>query len=121
MPKYQVVGQNARIEHNGVLFVPKTYDGPDPAPTSGSNMNWVNVDRSGVIELTEPEAAHIVEGILHPDLPVFNGKPDPIGAAEGREKKDQQDAAAAAGMRAAVKAQYEEFLAFKAAKAAKKK
>ena len=71
---------------------------------------------SGEIELTEEEASVLIYG----QVPLFQGKPDPIGGAEIREKKAREDAEAAAAKAAAEKAEYEEFVAFRAAKAARK-
>jgi hypothetical protein len=75
------------------------------------------VDASGEIELTEEEAGVLIYG----QVPLFDGKPDPIGGAEAREKKAREDAEKAAAKAAAEKAEYEEFVAFRAAKAAKRK
>jgi hypothetical protein len=77
----------------------------------------IPVDASGEIELTEEEASILIYG----QVPLFQGKPDPIGGTEAREKKAKEDADAAAAQAAAEKAEYEEFVAFKAAKAAKEK
>ncbi len=113
MPKYQVL---LPIEHNGTIFVCADTNAPEKA--RGAGMPGMRpVDVSGEIELTEKEAAPLVHG----QVPLFQGKPEPIGAAEFREKKAKKDAEEAATKAAAEKAEYEEFVAFKAAKAAKKK
>ena len=115
MPKYAVL---APIEHSGILFIPAVENPPEKLPTSGhAGGGLVAVDASGVIELTELEAAPMVHGAL----PLFQGKPDPIGGAEFRAKKNRDENEAATAKAAAEKAEYDEFLAFKAAKAAKKK
>ena len=112
MPKYQVLQP---IEKNNVAYVPKgTAAKLLPSACHGK---LIPVDASGEIELTEDEASILVHG----QVPMFQGKPDPIGGAEAREKKAREEAEAAAAKAAAEKAEYEEFVAFKAAKAARKK
>ena len=113
MPKYQVL---TPIEKNNVLFVPKATGAPRQLP-SGGHGKPIPVDASGEIELSEAEAGLLVHG----QVPMFQGKPDPIGGAEIREKKAQEEAKAAAAKAAAEKAEYEEFQAFKAAKQKSKK
>lgn len=113
MPKYQVLQP---IEKKNVLYVPSTVIGPKELP-SGGHGKPIPVDASGEIELTEEEAGSLVYG----QVPLFEGKPDPIGGAEIREKRSKEEAEAAAAKAAAEKAEYEEFVAFRAAKAAKKK
>ncbi len=112
MPKYQVLQP---IEKNNVMYVPKAAEAPRQLP-SGGHGKPIPVDASGEIELTEEEASTLVHG----QVPMFQGKPDPIGGAEIREKKAKEAAQAAAAKAAAEKAEYEEFQAFKVAKAAKK-
>jgi hypothetical protein len=113
MPKYQVL---TPIEKKNVLYVPKTAGAPKQLP-SGGHGKPIPVDASGGIELTEEEAANLIHG----QVPMFEGKPDPIGGAEIREKKTKEEARAAAAKAAAEKAEYEEFQAFKAAKQKSKK
>ncbi len=117
MPKYQVLQP---IEKNNVLYVPSgapiSAIGPKQLP-SGGHGKPIPVDASGEIDLTEEEAGVLIHG----QVPLFEGKPEPIGGAEAREKKAREEAAAAAAKAAAEKAEYEEFVAFRAAKAAKKK
>jgi hypothetical protein len=113
MPKYQVLQP---IEKNNVMYVPSAAGGPKQLP-SACHGKLIPVDASGEIELTEEEASILVHG----QVPLYQGKPDPIGGAEIREKKAKEEAAAAAAKAAAEKAEYEEFRAFKAAKAGKKK
>ncbi|MFZ0961660.1 MAG: hypothetical protein WAO35_12205 [Terriglobia bacterium] len=113
MPKYQVLQP---IEKSGVLYVAKGAAAGKSAP-SACHGKLSPVDASGEIELTEEEASILIYG----QAPLFQGKPDPIGGAEAREKKAKEDAAAAAAKAAVEKAEYEEFVAFKAVKAEKKK
>ncbi len=113
MPKYLVLQP---IEKNNVLYVPSGAMGPKQLP-SGGHGKPIPVNASGEIELTEEEAS----ALIHGQVPLFEGKPDPIGGAAAREKKAQEEAAAAAAKAVAEKAEYEEFVAFRAAKAAKKK
>ena len=113
MPKYQVLQP---IEKNNVMYVAKGAAAAKLLP-SACHGKLIPVDASGEIELTEEEASVLIYG----QVPLFEGKPDPIGGAEGREKKAKKDADAAAAKAAAEKADYEEFVAFRAAKAAKEK
>jgi len=113
MPKYQVLQP---IEKNNVVFVAKGATAAKLSP-SACHGKLIPVDVSGEIELSEEEAG----GLVHGQVPLYQGKPDPIGGAEAREKKSKEDAEAAAAKAAAEKAEYEEFVAFRAAKAAKKK
>jgi hypothetical protein len=118
MAKYQVL---TPIEKNNVMYVPKAADlaaqagAPKQLP-SGGHGKPIPVDASGEIELSEEEARLLVHG----QVPMFQGKPDPIGGPQIREKKAKEEAEAAAAKAAAEKAEYDEFLAFKVAKAAKK-
>ena len=112
MPKYQVLQP---IEKNGVTYVPKDASAAKLLP-SACHGKLIPVDATGEIELTEEEASILTHG----QVPLFQAKPDPIGGAEAREKKAKADADAAAAKAAAEKAEYEEFVAFRAAKAAKK-
>ena len=112
MPKYEVLQP---IERNNVVFVPKGTAAAKMTP-SACHGKLIPVDASGEIELTEEEAAVLAHG----QVPLFHGRPDPVGGAEAREKKAKADAEAASVKAAAEKAEYEEFLAFKAAKAGKK-
>jgi hypothetical protein len=113
MPKYLVLQP---IEKKNVLYVPGGTVGQKESP-SGGHGKPIPVDASGKIELTEEEAGTLIYG----QVPLFDGKPDPIGGAEAREKKVREEAEKAAAKAAAEKAEYEEFVAFRAAKAAKKK
>ena len=113
MPKYQVLQP---IEKNNVMFVSKGGAAAKLLP-SACHGKLIPVDASGEIELTEEEASILIYG----QVPLFQGKPDPIGGTEAREKKAKEDADAAAAQAASEKAEYEEFVAFKAAKAAKEK
>ena len=99
-----------------MLYVAAAPDAPKQRP-SAAHGKLIPVDASGEIELTEEEA----DGLVHGQVPLFQGKPDPIGGAEMREKKTREEAAAKAAEEARAKAEYDEFLAFKTAKAAKKK
>ena len=112
MPKYQVLQP---IEKNSVMYVSKGAAAAKLLP-SACHGKLIPVDASGEIELTEEEAS----GLIYGQVPLFQGKPDPIGGAEVRESKTKDEAAAAAAKAAAEKAEYEEFVAFRAAKAAKK-
>jgi hypothetical protein len=113
MPKYQVLQP---IEKSNVIYVAKGAAAAKLLP-SACHGKLIPVNVSGEIELTEEEASILIYG----QVPLVQGKPDPIGGAEAREKKARQDAEAAALKAAAEKAEYEEFVAFRAAKAAKKK
>lgn len=113
MPKYQVLQP---IEKSNVLYVPKGSAAAKLLP-SACHGKLIPVDASGEIELTEEEASILIYG----QVPLFQGKPDPIGGGEVREKKAKEDAEKAAAKAAAEKAEYEEFVAFRAAKAAKGK
>ena len=113
MPKYQVLQP---IEKTNVMYVPKGAPAAKLLP-SACHGKLIPVDASGEIDLTEEEATILIHG----QVPLFQGKPDPIGGAEAREKKAKEDAEAAAAKAAAEKAEYEEFVAFRAAKAAKGK
>jgi hypothetical protein len=113
MPEYQVLQP---IEKNNVMYVPKGAVAVKLSP-SACHGKLIPVNASGQIELTEEEASILTTG----QVPLFQGKPDPIGGAEAREKQAKKDAEAAAAKAAAEKAEYEEFVAFRAAKAAKKK
>jgi hypothetical protein len=113
MPKYQVLQP---IEKNNVIYVAQGAATGKLLP-SASHGKLIPVDASGEIELTEEEAGTLIHG----QVPLNQGKPDPIGGAEAREKKAREDAEKAAAKAAAEKAEYEEFAAFRAAKAAKKK
>jgi len=108
MPRYEVLQP---IEKNNVIYVAKGVGAPKLSP-SGCHGKLIPVDASGEIELTEEEAGTLTCG----QVPLFQGKPDPIGGAEVREKKAQEEAAAAKAKAAAEKAEYEEFVAFRAAK-----
>jgi hypothetical protein len=61
MPKYEVVQP---IETNGTLFVPLSHTAPKTAK-SFSHGRDIPVDASGLIELTEEEAAAIPHAV-HP-------------------------------------------------------
>jgi len=113
MPKYQVLQP---IERNNVMYVALGAATAKLLP-SACHGKLIPVNASGEIELTEEEADVLVYG----QVPLFQGKPDPMGGAETREKKAQEEAEKAAAKTAAEKAEYEEFVAFKAAKATKKK
>src|SRR5579872_4113390 len=110
MPKYQVLQP---IEKNNVMFVPKGVGAAKSVP-SACHGKLIPVDASGEIELTEEEAGTLIYG----QVPLFQGKPDPIGGAVARQQKVQEEAKAAAEKAAAEKAEYEEFVAFRAAKSA---
>ena len=113
MPKYEVL---TPIEHDGTLYLPAQKDAPKTLPGAG-HPGLRPVDASGQIELAEEQAAPMIYG----QVPLFQGKPDPIGGAQYRAKKDQDEAEQSAAKAAAEKAEYDEFVAFKAAKAAKGK
>ena len=112
MPKYLVLQP---IEKDNVLYVPKGAAAAKMLP-SASHGKPIPVDASGEIELSVEEAGVLTNG----QVPLYQGKPDPIGGAELREQQAQEEAEAAAAKAAAEKAEYDEFVAFRAAKAAKK-
>jgi type IV secretory pathway VirB10-like protein len=112
MPKYQVLQP---IEKASVLYVAKGAAVAKSMP-SACHGKLIPVDASGEIELSEEEASILIYG----QVPLIQGKPDPVGGAEAREKKAKEDADAAAAKSAAEKAEYEEFVAFRAAKATRK-
>jgi hypothetical protein len=99
-----------------VMFVPKGTETTKLRPSAGHGK-LIPVDASGEIELSDDEAVQLVYG----QVPLFQGKPDPIGGTEIREKNSREESEAAAAQAAAEKAEYEEFVAFKAAKAKAKK
>jgi hypothetical protein len=113
MPKYQVLQP---IEKNNVMYVAKGAGALKSLP-SACHGKLIPVDASGEIELTADEASVLIHG----QVPLFQGKPDPIGGPEAREERLREEAEAAAAKAAAEKAEYDEFVAFRAAKAAKKK
>ena len=112
MSKFQVL---QAIEKNNVMYVPSAAHGPKQVP-SACHGKLIPADASGEIDLTEEEAVILVHG----QVPMFQGKPDPIGGSAIRERKVKEEAEAAAAKAAAEKAEYEDFQAFKAAKAGKK-
>src|ERR1039458_4048988 len=112
MPKYQVLQP---IEKNNVLYVAYGASTAKLLP-SACHGKLIPVDASGEIELTEEEASILIHG----QVPLVQGQPDPIGGLEVRERKAREDAEKAAAKAAAEKAEYEEFVAFRAAKAARK-
>jgi hypothetical protein len=109
MPKYSVL---TPIEKNNVMHVPEGATKEKLMP-SVSHGRPIPVDASGFIELSEEDAAHLIHG----QVPLYQGKPDPVNGAEFRAKKASDEAAAAASDAAAKKAEYEEFLAFRAGNA----
>ncbi len=111
MPKYQVL---TPIEHNGTLYIPKMENAPKTAPTSGSKPMLVAVDAGGVIDLNEQEVAPMAHG----QVPLHQGKPDPIGGKEERAEKAAFEKKQAEDKAAAEAAEFAEFQAYKAAKAA---
>jgi len=113
MAKYQVLQP---IEKDNVIYIAKSAGAVKSLP-SACHGKLIPVDASGEIELTEEEASLLIHG----QVPLFQGQPDPMGGAEAREKKARAEAEAAAAKAAAERAEYEEFVAFRAAKAAKKK
>ena len=113
MSKYQVLQP---IEKNSVMYIATGAAAAKLVP-SACHGKLIPVDASGGIELTEDEASILIYG----QVPLFQGRPDPIGGAEAREKKAKEDADRAAAKAAAEKAEYEEFVAFRAAKAMKGK
>ncbi len=112
MPKYEVLQP---IEKSNVIYVAKGAARPKSLP-SACHGKLIPVDASGEIELSEDEASVMIYG----QVPLFQGKPDPIGGAEVRESKAREEADAAAAKAAAEKAEYEEFVAFRAAKKQKR-
>jgi hypothetical protein len=112
MPKYLVLQP---IEKNNVLYAAKGAAAAKLLP-SACHGKLIPVDGSGEIDLPGEEAGMLIHG----QVPLFQGKPDPIDGAESREKKAREDAEAAAAKAAAEKAEYEEFTAFRAAKTKKK-
>jgi hypothetical protein len=113
MPKYQVLQP---IEKNNVMYIPKGMETAKLRPSAGHGK-LIPVDASGEIELSEDEASQLIHG----QVPLFQGKPDPIGGTEIRDERAKEESEAAAAKAAAEKAEYEEFVAFKAAKAKAKK
>ena len=81
MPKYQVLQP---IEKSNVIYVAKGAARPKSLP-SACHGKLIPVDASGEIELSEDEASVMIYG----QVPLFQGKPDPIGGAEVREKQSQ--------------------------------
>jgi len=77
MPSYKVLRP---IEHNNVLYVPSGFEAPEKLP-SAAHGGLVPVNASGVIELSEREAAEFVLG----QIPLLDGKPDSLEAAKKRE------------------------------------
>jgi len=108
MPKYQVLQP---IEKNNVLYVAAGASMPKLVP-SACHGKLIPVNTAGEIELSEEEAAHLTSG----QVPLFQGKPDPIGGAKERGKKAKEEAEAAAARSAAERAEYQEFVAYRAAK-----
>jgi hypothetical protein len=113
MPKYQVIQP---MEKNNVMYVPKGVSATKSQP-SACHGKMIPVDASGEIELTEEEASILIYG----QVPLFQGKPDPMGGAKVRELKAREEAEKSAARAAAEKAEYDEFVAFRAAKAVKGK
>lgn len=113
MPKYQVL---TPIEHDGTMYLPAMENAPKMLPGAG-HAGMRPVDARGFIELTEDQAAPMIHG----QVPLHQGKPDPVDGVEFRAKKAKKEKADADAKAAAEKAEYEEFQAFKAAKAAKSK
>jgi len=112
MPKYQVLQP---IEKNNVMYVAVGGTAAKSLP-SACHGKLIPADASGEIELSEDEASVMIYG----QVPLYQGKADPIGGAEARATKAKEEAEAAAARAAAEKAEYEEFVAFRAAKAKKK-
>jgi hypothetical protein len=112
MPKYQVLQP---IERDNVMYLAKGASTAKAVP-SACHGKLIPVDASGEIELTEEEAGVLVHG----QVPLFQGKPDPLDGAQAREKQAREEAEATAARAAAERAEYEEFVAFRTAKAAKK-
>src|SRR5208282_4568640 len=116
MPKYQVLQP---IEKNNVMYVAKGAAAAKLLP-SACLGKLIPVDASGEIELHEEEASILIYG----QVPLFQGKPDPIGGAEVREdvaKKAADEAAAKAAEEAEVREEILRRIAERNAKAAKKK
>jgi len=114
MAKYLVLRP---IEHGvggeSKLYLPKGLAGPEK-PFSGSKGEPIAVDRSGIIELSDEAAGKLQQG----QIPLYLGKPDPIGAPEARAKLAAKNQAE---QDAAVKAEQEELEEFRAWKEKKKK
>ena len=113
MPRYSVLQP---IEKDGKLYVPKTENAPTQALTSGGNRGsmTIDVDSTGEIELAVLQAAPMVYG----QLPLYQGVPDPIGAAQEREERAVFEAAQARKRDADKAKEMEEFRLFQAARAA---
>lgn len=83
MPTYKVL---RTIEHNNRIYFPASDSGPrtpDKLPSGGHGKD-APTDTSGVIMLTEEEAAAIAPEI-HGQIPVCEGKPDSVEAQKARE------------------------------------
>jgi len=73
MAKFKVL---TPVEHNETHYWPETEKAPPTAPSFGSGKA-IPVDASGVVELSEAEAAHMVRG----------GALQPVKQKEKSEKK----------------------------------
>jgi hypothetical protein len=112
MPKYEVLHP---IEKGWVLHVAKGDEKYGDVAMSGSDGKAIPVDKSGVVELTVKEA----EAIVHGQLRLHNGKPDPIDGPARRDLETSTRLAAEAEQKKKNDAEYEEFVAFRTAKAKK--
>jgi hypothetical protein len=111
MAKYKVL---CPIELDGILYLPKQDNPPATAPSSGGGKNMsVPVNAEGEIELTDLQAAPMIYG----QVPLCDGKPDPINGETDRVEKAAFEKKRLDEKVAAEKAEYEEFVAFRAAKA----
>jgi hypothetical protein len=71
MPKYKVLRP---IEHNLKLYLPEgTENPPEKKPSSGHGLD-IPVDASGVIDLTEADAAPMTHGQIEPVKTRLKGK-----------------------------------------------
>jgi hypothetical protein len=86
MPTYKVL---RTIEHNCVIYLPAEAVAALGAAVaeklpSGGTGGFAPINTSGVIELTEVQAAAL-DPVIHGQIPVFEGKPDSVEAEKARE------------------------------------
>lgn len=94
MPKYKVL---RAIEHNLKLYLPELADAVATTKSAGNGSD-IPVDASGSIELSEPEAAALIEG----QIPVGDdGKAIPLESGAPESGPLEAGALAAGGRREA--------------------
>jgi len=82
MPTFKVLRP---IEHNHTLYVPSDFGAPEKLP-SGAHGGLVPVNASGVIELSECEAAELILG----QIPLADGNPLSIETAKKQEAEQKK-------------------------------